>query len=117
MESEYPPWPASFPDEWKFNRVSPTLYTVVYNLKPDKKYESLSNNSWDQQYLLPKGSVAAHFVYKGSFVENGKMAHDEFGEIISGGLWDGVGFRSPSEPGAHIITVDFQIGTFTVVKQ
>ncbi len=107
------PWP--FPAEHKFTQVTETLYTLETYLIGGETYEMVADAGWNQAYKLPGNVVPADVVTAGTFVEDGNKAHDEFGNEVS--RWEGQNFLSPDEAGTYKLTLDFQLGTYTVVKQ
>lgn len=106
-------WP--IPEAQKFTKESETLYSVVVDLVANGTYEMVSDTSWNQAYKIPGDAVAADVALEGSFVEDGNLAHDEDGNEVS--RWNGQNFASPTEDGTYKITMNFQFGTYTVVKQ
>lgn len=107
------PWP--FPAEHKFTQVTETLYTLETYLIGAQSYEMVSDASWSQAYKIPGNVVPADVATAGTFVEDGGKAHDETGNEVE--RWEGQNFLSPAEAGTYKLTLDFQLGTYTVVKQ
>jgi len=104
------PWP--FPAEHKFTQVTETFYTLETYLIGGETYEMVADAGWNQAYKLPGNVVPADVTAAGTFVEDGNLAHDEFGNEVS--RWEGQNFLSPPESGTYTISLDFQAGTYTV---
>jgi len=97
-------WPNPVPTpQQEFTQLSNTKYEITIALNgAGKKYLFLPvNGSWDSKYAVPNGSASG--------IANG----GEFRFYTSGGQ----DIPAPDAPGNYKITVDFQKGTFTVVKQ
>lgn len=92
------PLPSPFDVQQKFTKVSNTLYELVVDMKGGGAYKLIQEQgNWGTQY-----------------------------HMLSGGTWEGGKIEKkdadPAFPGAptagrYKITVDFQLGTFSVVKQ
>jgi len=81
----------------KFTKVSNTLYQLVVAMPGGGSYKLIQEQgNWDTQYRIKTGSADG-----GTFEK--KNADP--------------GFQGPATAGTYKITVDFQLGTFTVVKQ
>jgi len=105
------PWPL----ETEFTQITETLYSLETNLIGGEAYEFVTDGNWSQAYHIPADVVPADVATEGSFVEDGGKAHDESGNEVE--RWEGQNFLSPPEDGTYSITLDFQSGTYTVVKQ
>ena len=105
------PWPL----ETEFTQITETLYSLETYLIGGEEYEFVTDDSWSQAYKIPADVVPADVATEGSFVEDGGKAHDETGNEVE--RWEGQNFLSPPEDGTYTITLDFQSGTYTVVKQ
>jgi len=92
------PLPTPFDVSQRFARVSNTLYELVVDMKGGGAYKMIQEQgNWGTQY-----------------------------HMLSGGTWEGgninkkdsdPAFPGPPTAGRYKITVDFQLGTFRVVKQ
>jgi hypothetical protein len=92
------PLPTPFDVSQRFTRVSNTLYELVVDMKGGGAYKMIQEQgNWGTQY-----------------------------HMLSGGTWEGgninkkdsdPAFPGPPTAGRYKITVDFQLGTFRVVKQ
>ena len=81
----------------KFTKVSTTLYELVVTMPGGGGYKLIQEQgNWDTQYHMKTGSSAGGVFEK----KNSDPA-----------------FPGPAAAGTYKITVDFQLGTFTVVKQ
>ena len=69
----------------------------------------------NQVYKVPAGIDVNTVIYKGSFVEDGDLAHDEYGNEVS--RWENQTFLAPPESGTYKLTLDFLTGTYDVEKQ
>jgi hypothetical protein len=87
----------------EFTKVSNTEYTITLPLNGAGNYYLFlpENGSWSSKFAVPDNSVSG--------VSNG----GEFRFFSSGGQ----DIPAPAAPGNYRITVDFQKGLFTVVKQ
>jgi hypothetical protein len=91
------PLPAPYDVSQKFTKVSNTLYELVVAMPGGGNYKLIQEQGvWGSQYHMKTGSSAG-----GTFE---KKDADP-------------GFPGPAAAGTYKITVDFQLGTFTVVKQ
>ena len=104
------PWP--FPAKHKFTKVTETLYTLETYLIGGESYEMVADASWSQAYKIPADVVPADVATAGTFVEDGGMAHDEYGNVVE--RWEGQNFLSPIDDGTYTISLNFQTGTYTV---
>jgi starch-binding outer membrane protein SusE/F len=87
----------------KFTRLSSTKYELVVNLNANDGYLILPvMGSWSTKYCLEDGTDRATTTGGGDFVFKG------------GG---GADFLSPTPGGTFKISLDFQLGKFTVVRQ
>ena len=102
-------------DKYLLTKVSDTEYTVTAELLGGQTYLFLVDGAWDQIYQIPGDVTAADVTLEGSFVEDGNKAHDADGNEAS--IWNGQGFLTPAEDATYTVTLDFQMGTYTVVKQ
>ena len=107
------PWP--FSDDIKLTQESETVYSIVLDIQGGEGYEYVTDQAWSQAYKVPAGVVPADVTLEGEFVEDGGKAHDESGNEVE--RWEGQNFVAPAEAGTYKFTVDFQTGTYTVVKQ
>jgi len=83
----------------KFTRLSSTLYEITVNLKADGSYTFVPvYGSWNTKYSI-KVKNDPNEIYGGEFQLGGE-------DILA-----------PPVTGTYKITVDFQLGKFTVVKQ
>jgi starch-binding outer membrane protein SusE/F len=86
----------------EFTKISDTRFEITIPLAANAYYLFLPvNGSWDAKYAVPDNSVA------------GLSAGGDF-QFYAGGGQD---IPGPAEAGTYKITVDFQLGKFTVVKQ
>ena len=91
------PLPAPYDVSQKFTKVSNTLYELVVPMPGGGNYKLIQEQGvWGSQYHMKTGSSDG-----GTFE---KKDADP-------------GFPGPAAAGTYKITVDFQLGTFTVVKQ
>jgi hypothetical protein len=90
--------PAPYNTSQRFTRISNTLYELVVDMPGGGRYKLIQKlGEWSTQY-----------------------------HMLDGGTWDGgqfekkdsdPGFIGPPSAGKYKITVDFQLGIYTVVKQ
>jgi hypothetical protein len=80
----------------KFTKVSNTKYELVVDFKGGGAYKLLQENSWGSQYHMLQGTW-----------ESGSIRKRD----------SDPGFPGAPTAGRYKITVDFQLGTFTVIKQ
>ncbi|MDQ3550206.1 MAG: SusE domain-containing protein [Bacteroidota bacterium] len=86
----------------EFTKISDTKFEITIPLSAGAYYLFLPvNGSWDAKYAVPDNSVA------------GLSTGGDF-QFYTGGGQD---IPGPAEAGTYKITVDFQTGKFTVVKQ
>ncbi|HLP36206.1 SusE domain-containing protein [Lacibacter sp.] len=83
----------------KFTRLSSTKYEITIDLTADYYLLLPQNGSWSNKYSVKDKNLAG--------LGNG----GDFGYNLSDDI------PAPSVPGKYKITVDFQIGKFTAVKQ
>jgi starch-binding outer membrane protein SusE/F len=84
----------------EFTQVSPTLYEITIPLIGGKEYLMIPDNgSWSNKYAVANKSLA------------GLADGGEFGYNL------GDNFPGPAASGTYKITVNFQTGRFSVVKQ
>ncbi len=90
-------WTNSPPDNQKFTKINRTQYELVIDMLGGGGYKLLQEYDWNSQY-----------------------------HMLDGGTWEGGDFEKknsdpqflgPPEAGTYKITVNFQLGRFTVVKQ
>ncbi|HVG41040.1 MAG TPA: SusE domain-containing protein [Chitinophagaceae bacterium] len=92
------PIPAAFETQQKFTKVSDTKYELVVAMIPGGGYKLIqTQGDWSTQYSFIKGS--------------GDALGGEFEKR------DGTQFDAPAAAGTYKLTVDFQTGKFTAVKQ
>jgi hypothetical protein len=92
------PLPAPWDVTQKFTRVNNTLYTLTVAMPGGGNYKLIQEQGvWGSQY---------HMIQGGTW-ESGKFRKRDAEP----------GFIGPPTAGTYKITVDFQFGTFTVVKQ
>jgi hypothetical protein len=97
------PLAAPYNTSQKFTRLSSTKYELVINLNANDGYLILPvMGSWSTKYCLEDGTDRATTTGGGDFVFKG------------GG---GADFLSPTPGGTFKISLDFQLGKFTVVRQ
>lgn len=97
------PLAAPFITNQKFTKRSTTKYDVVLNLNANDGYLILPvMGSWSTKYCLEDGVDRASTTGGGDFVFKGGGGQD---------------FLSPSPGGTFKISLDFQLGKFTVVRQ
>jgi starch-binding outer membrane protein SusE/F len=97
------PLGAPFITNQKFTRRSTTKYDLVVNLNANDGYLILPvMGSWSTKYCLEDG------VDRGSTTAGGDF-------VLKGG--GGQDFLSPTPGGTFKISLDFQLGKFTVVRQ
>jgi hypothetical protein len=97
------PLASPFINNQKFTRRSRTQYDLVVNLNANDGYLILPvMGSWSTKYCLEDG------VDRGSTTGGGEF-------VFKGG--GGQDFLSPSPGGTFKISLDFQLGKFTVVRQ
>jgi hypothetical protein len=86
----------------EFTKISDTKFEITIPLAANAFYLFLPvNGSWDAKYAVPNNGVA------------GLSSGGDF-QFYTGGGQD---IPGPAEAGTYKITVDFQTGKFTVVKQ
>lgn len=92
-------WTNSPPASQKFTKVSATLYTITIPLTGGNSYTFLPTyGSWNDKYSI--------------------AVKNDPNEIYGGDFqWQGNDIMAPPASGTYKITVDFQLGKFTVVKQ
>ncbi len=91
------PLPAPYDVSQKFTKLSNTLYELTVTMPGGGGYKLIQEQgNWDTQYHMVTGSSAGGVFEK-------KNSDPQF--------------PGPSTAGTYKITVDFQLGTFTVVKQ
>lgn len=92
-------WTNSPPASQKFTKVSATLYTITIPLIGNNSYTFLPTwGSWNDKYSI--------------------AVKNDPNEIYGGDFqWQGNDILAPPTNGNYKITVDFQIGKFSVVKQ
>jgi starch-binding outer membrane protein SusE/F len=91
------PLPAPYDASQKFTKVTNTLYELVVTMPGGGGYKLIQEQGvWGSQYHMVSGSAAGGIFEK-------KDSDPQF--------------PGPSAAGTYKITVDFQLGTFTVVKQ
>jgi len=92
------PLPGPYDVSQKFTKVSSTMYELVVDMAGNGAYKMIQEQgNWGTQY---------HMVTGGTW-EGGKLEKKDADP----------GFAGPPTAGRYKITVDFQTGTFTVVKQ
>ncbi len=92
------PLPAPWDVSQRFTRVSNTLYTLVVSMPGGGNYKLIQEQGvWGSQYHMVQGGTWE----SGSFRKRDAEP----------------GFIGPPTAGTYKITMDFQFGTFTVVKQ
>ena len=92
-------WTNAPPATQKFTRVSNTLYELTVTLIAAKSYTFLPvHGSWDFKYSIAKKNDP---------------------DMVSGGVFQSGGedILAPAADGTYKITLNFQLGEFTVVKQ
>lgn len=93
--------PVPIPSQ-EFRKISDTKYEIIIPLTAGFHYLFLpQNGSWDSKYAVANNGAA------------GINTGGDFQFYTAGGQ----DIPSPSESGTYKITVDFQLGKFTVVKQ
>ncbi len=107
------PWP--IPETLKMTQETEMRYSIVHYLIGGKNYNFLADGAWNQVYKVPAGIDVNTVIYKGSFVEDGDLAHDEYGNEVS--RWENQTFLAPPESGTYKLTLDFLTGTYDVEKQ
>lgn len=92
-------WTNSPPASQKFTKVSPTMYTITIPLIGGNSYTFLPTyGSWNDKYSI--------------------AVKNDPNEIYGGDFqWQGNDILAPPVSATYKITVDFQLGKFTVVKQ
>ncbi len=92
-------WTNSPPASQKFTKLSSTLYTITIPLIGGNSYTFLPTyGSWNDKYSI--------------------AVKNDPNEIYGGDFqWQGNDIMAPPASGTYKITVDFQLGKFTVVKQ
>lgn len=89
-------WPAPFVTSQRFAKLSDTEYELVVTMIPGGGYKLIqAQGDWGSQYSLKSGDALG-----GEFEKR-----------------DATQFDAPSVAGSYKLSFDFQVGTFTVVKQ
>lgn len=97
------PLGSPFINTQRFTRLSSTRYELVVNLAANDGYLVLpAMGSWATKYCIEDGVDRATTVNGGEFVFKGGGGQD---------------FLSPTPGGTFKMTLDFQLGRFTVVRQ
>lgn len=97
------PLAAPYITNQKFTRLSTTKYELVVNLNANDGYLILPvMGSWNTKYCLEDGTDRATTTGGGDFVYKASGGAD---------------FLSPTPGGTFKISLDFQLGKFTVVRQ
>lgn len=91
-----PSWPAPYVTTQKFSKLSDTDYELVIDMIPGGGYKLIQKEGdWNSQYSFKSGDALG-----GEFEKK-----------------DAAQFDAPSVPGTYKLSFNFQLGTFTVVKQ
>jgi hypothetical protein len=95
--------PVPLPDQ-AFTKLSNTLYQIVVPLKAGKHFLFIPDNGkWDNKYACHDGGTQPHD--GGDFGYNG------------GNSYYNADMPAPDLDGTYKITVDFQLGKYSIVKQ